>query len=62
MRLLNYLKTLLLKKKEKFTNKTRFDYKPVCSQFAITHYVAVYKTIHMYYLKKSHDSLNRSCD
>ena len=34
----------------------------VCSQFAITHHVTAYKTIHIYYLKKSHDSLNRSCD
>ena len=33
-----------------------FDYKPVCNPFATTHYVAAYKTIHMYYLKKSHDS------
>ncbi len=41
---------------------TWFDYKPVCSQFATTHYVAAYKTIYMYYLKKSHDSLNRSYD
>jgi hypothetical protein len=32
----------------------------VCSQFATTYYVTAYKTIHMYYLKKSHDSLNRS--
>ena len=24
---------------------------------ATTHYVTAYKTIHMYYLKKSHDSL-----
>ena len=42
--------------------RTRFDYKSVCSWFATTHYVAPYKTIYMYYLKKSHDSLNRSCD
>ena len=41
---------------------TRFDYKPVCNPFAITHYVVIYKTIHMYYLKKSHDLLNKSCD
>ena len=41
---------------------TRFSYKPVCNPFAITHYVAAYKTIYMYYLKKSHDLLNRSCD
>jgi hypothetical protein len=27
------------------------------NRFAITHYVVAYKTIHMYYLKKSHDSL-----
>ena len=43
-------------------NRTRFDYKLVCNQFVTTHYVAVYKTINVYYLKKSHDSLNRSCD
>ena len=42
--------------------RTRFDYKPICSQFATTHYVTVYKTIYMYYLKKSHDSLNRLYD
>ena len=41
---------------------TKFDYKPICNQFTTTHYVIDYKTIHMYYLKKSHDSLNRSCD
>ena len=34
----------------------------VCSPFATNHYVAAYKIMHMYYLKKSHDSLNRSCD
>ena len=27
------------------------------NQFVTTHYVAAYKTIHIYYLKKSHDSL-----
>ena len=43
-------------------NRTRFGYKLVCSQFVTIHYVAAYKTIHMYYLKKSHDSLNRSCN
>ena len=42
--------------------RTRFGYKSVCSRFIITHYVTAYKTIHIYYLKKSHDSLNRSCD
>ena len=29
---------------------------------AITHYVAAYKTVKIYYLKKSHDLLNRSYD
>ena len=38
---------------------TKFGYKPVCSQFATTYYVAASKIIHMYYLKKSHDLLNR---
>jgi hypothetical protein len=42
--------------------RTRFGYKRVCNQFVTTYYVAAYKTIHMYYLKKSHDLLNRSCD
>ena len=42
--------------------RIRFGYKFVCSQFTTTHYVTVYKTINMYYLKKSHNSLNRSCD
>jgi hypothetical protein len=41
---------------------TRFGYKLVYSLFATTHDVAAYKAIHMYYLKKSHDSLNKSCD
>ena len=41
---------------------TEFDYKLVCNQFVATYYVAAYKTIHMYYLKKSHDLLNESCD
>jgi hypothetical protein len=45
-----------------FIIKTWFSYKQVYSQFATTHYVVAYKTIHMYYLKMSHDSLNRSCD
>ena len=40
----------------------RFGYKPICSPFVTIHCMAAYKTIHMYYLKKSHDSLNRSCD
>ena len=39
-----------------------FDYKSVCSQFATTHYVATHKIVHMYYLNKSHDLFNRSCD
>ena len=42
--------------------RTGFGYKLVCSQFATTHYVAAYNIIYMYYLKKSHDPLNRSCD
>ena len=42
--------------------KTRFGYKLVRCQFTTTHYVAAYKTIDIYYLKKSYDSLNRSCD
>ena len=42
----------------KIIKRTRF----VCSPFATTHYVTAYKTIHIYYLKKSHDSLNRSYD
>jgi hypothetical protein len=41
-----------------FILKIWFGYK----QFATTHYVVAYKTIHMYYLKISHDSLNKSCD
>jgi hypothetical protein len=40
--------------------RTRFDYKSVCNRFATTHYVTAYKTIHMYYLKKSHDSLRNN--
>ena len=40
--------------------RTRFSYKPVYSLFVITHYVTAYKTIYMYYLKKSHDLLNGS--
>ena len=30
--------------------------------FVIIHYVVSYKTIHMYYLKKLYNLLNRSCD
>ena len=51
--------------KEKFDTikyKITLGYKLVCNSFVITHYVATYETIYMYYLKKSHDSLNRSCD
>ena len=33
-----------------------------CSWFATIYYVVAYKTINMYYLKKSHDLLNRSRD
>ena len=40
--------------------KTEFDYKPICNQLAF--YVATHKIIYMYYLNKSHDLLNRSCD
>ena len=29
----------------------------VCSQLATIYYVTIHKTIHMYYLNKSHDSL-----
>ena len=57
------------KKKDKTSNpfcyqkkKTRFGYKLVRCQFATTHYMAAYKTIDIYYLKKPYDSLNRSCD
>ena len=46
----------------KYIYMTRFDYKLVCSPFATTHYIAAYKTIYMYYLKKLHNSLNKSCD
>ena len=35
--------------------RTKFDYKPICNRFATTHYVAAYKTIHIYYLKKLHN-------
>ena len=40
----------------------RFGYILICNPFTTTYYVAAYKTIHMYYLKKSHDSLNKLCD
>ena len=43
-------------------SRTRFGYKLVSSPFVTTPYIAVYKIIQIYYLKKSHDSLNRSCD
>ena len=26
---------------------TEFGYKPICSEFATTHYVATHKTVHM---------------
>ena len=42
--------------------RIRFGYKPVCSRFVTTYYVTAYKTIYMYYLKKSHDTLNMSHD
>ena len=51
--------------------RRNFDFKPGPPQkkdkiwlqtFATTHYVTTYKTIHMYYLKKSNDSLNKPCD
>jgi hypothetical protein len=51
--------------KEKFDTikyKIRLGYKLVCNSFVTIHYVVAYETIHMYYLKKLHDSLNRSCD
>ncbi len=34
---------------------TKFSYKRVCSLELQTNYVATHKTIHMYYLNKSHD-------
>ena len=43
-------------------SKIMFGYKLVCSMFTTIHYVAAYKTVHMYYLKKSHDLLNKLCD
>ena len=49
-----------LKKKKK--NRRRFGYKPVSNQFTTTHYMTAYKIIHMYYLKKSYDSLDKSRD
>ena len=36
--------------------------KPVCSHFPTIHYMSAYKTIHMYYLKNSHNLLNKPCD
>ena len=30
-------------------------------EFSPIHYVAINKTIYIYYLNKSHDSLNKSC-
>ena len=44
-----------------------FGYKPVCSQFVITHYMATYKTNHMYfshmtYLMSHVTSLNNTCE
>ncbi len=42
--------------------RARFDYKQIYNSFATIHYMTVYKTIHIYYLNKSHDLLNRSCD
>jgi hypothetical protein len=41
-----------------FNIRIKFGYKLVCNQFATTHYMTTYKTIHMYY-KKSHDSLRK---
>ena len=43
-------------------SKDKVWYNLVYSQFAKIYYVTAYKTIHIYYLKKSHKSLNRSCD
>ena len=45
-----------------------FGYGLAINQFVVsllhltTWQTGTYKTIHMYYLKKSHDSLNSSCD
>ncbi len=53
---------LFLKRRRGFLLTGKVDYKPVCNPFATTYYMTDYKTIYMYYLKKSHDSLNRSYD
>ncbi len=42
--------------------RTESSYKPVYNNFATTNYIATHKIIHMYYLNKSYDSLNMSCD
>ena len=47
--------------------KIELGYKPVyghlvCSQLSTAHYMTSHKTIYMYYLNKSHDLLNRSCN
>jgi hypothetical protein len=38
---------------------TEFDYKLVCNQLTIIHYVSLNKIIHMYF--KSYDLFNESC-
>ena len=47
-----------------YTIKLRilFSYKPFCNLEVQVNYVTTYKIIHIYYLNKSHDSLNKSCD
>ncbi len=40
--------------------RIRFGYKPVCNQFITIYYVTAYKTIYVYYFKKSHNLLNKS--
>ena len=42
-----------------FTKGNNILDKVVCNPFATTHYVEAYKIIHMYYLNKSHNLLNR---
>ena len=46
--------------------RIEIGYKSVCSKFATTHYMVVYKTIHMYfnhmtYLMSHVTSLNNTC-
>ena len=42
--------------------RVEFGYKLLCSHFATIHYMTTHKTIYMYYLNKSYDTLNMSCD